>query len=396
MSRFYYAFLGSAYKLPLKFQSMTELITIKRDRYCYLFDYTNKLLYPCSETEFSKFKMTRELVSPISEYVNTISDIDKKLKLYSEISRDDVIDSLANVRHVSLEITENCNLKCVYCCYGNLYKKEFNFRRHEFTKDKIIDHLRVILILRKERDIKTAIRISFYGGEPLLRFDIIKACVDLSHQIQPDVDFSYGLTTNGLLLSKHIDYFVDNRFFLLISIDGGKENNSYRVDAFGNESFDQVHQTIESIYQNHHEYFETHISFSTVLHNKNNCIDTTDFFAKWNKRPSYGFVSTINAKRSHRLKEISKSHNYTNLELTQFKEKYPDAFKELFPYVHQDLTHWDSNSSCDYNDIKEVITSNKFYYPGKSCFLFANKVFVTVNGDLLPCERISRKFLFAN
>lgn len=44
------------------------------------------------------------------------------------------------------------------------------------------------------------------------------------------VNFQYNMTTNGVLLHKHIDYLVENGFRLLISLDGDKINHSYRIN----------------------------------------------------------------------------------------------------------------------------------------------------------------------
>ena len=49
--------------------------------------------------------------------------------------------------------------------------------------------------------------------------------------------FSFSMTTNALLLHKYMDFLKDNDFYLLISLDGDKENNGYRVDKVNENSF---------------------------------------------------------------------------------------------------------------------------------------------------------------
>ena len=49
--------------------------------------------------------------------------------------------------------------------------------------------------------------------------------------------FQFSMTTNALLLDKHIEYFVEHDFHILISLDGNKENTAYRVDKKGKPVF---------------------------------------------------------------------------------------------------------------------------------------------------------------
>jgi len=73
--------------------------------------------------------------------------------------------------------------------------------------------------------------IAFYGGEPLLRFDLIKNIIELVKNYGKFEKFAYNFTTNGTLLSDHvIKYMVKNNIGVLISLDEPKQiHNRYRV-----------------------------------------------------------------------------------------------------------------------------------------------------------------------
>lgn len=56
---------------------------------------------------------------------------------------------------------------------------------------------------------KKKVYIAFYGGEPLLEFELIRKCVHYAQSIMPGKEIEYSMTTNGTLLNKEvIEYLV--------------------------------------------------------------------------------------------------------------------------------------------------------------------------------------------
>ena len=75
---------------------------------------------------------------------------------------------------------------------------------------------------------KTNIWVGFYGGEPLLAFDDIRSLVEYTKEKELLLNkVKFSMTTNGILLDKYIDFFVNNKFNILISLDGDEGNNAY-------------------------------------------------------------------------------------------------------------------------------------------------------------------------
>lgn len=77
------------------------------------------------------------------------------------------------------------------------------------------------------------------------------------------------MTTNAMLLDKYMDFLQEKEFRLLISLDGNEEGQGYRVDTRGNNSFPRVFHNIKLLQETYPEYFEKHVRFNAVLHNKN-------------------------------------------------------------------------------------------------------------------------------
>ena len=359
----------------------------------YLYDCNNKEIYPCSKQEYDKYvDIIKRNCSAECFSINDkefLEGNDRGEYSFPEVSEKHVLASLSTVSHITLEITENCNMQCVYCCYGSLYKDE---RSHRIAnKTEILNRLKTLLLLRKEINNFADLRISFYGGEPLLCFDIIKACVELSRNILPNVNLSFGMTTNGLLLKNHIAYLTANRFSIMISLDGNRRNNEYRVLKDGSESFDRVVESIDYVYCNYPIYFKENVRFSCVLHNKNHLLETLDFFSKWDKTPLFSLVTSSNAQnRDAFFTALTERKKYTKEELSVLSSKYPEAYNSYHLNKSLIVSKWQSD--CDEMCLHPMVETKK--YPGKSCFLFANKVFVTLDGAFYPCEKISRKYKF--
>lgn len=129
------------------------------------------------------------------------------------------IPAMEPIKHISLNVAQNCNLSCIYC-YG--VDGEYNQKglmRPE-TAFKAVDWL-----IEQSQDVKDLV-ITFFGGEPLLNFRLIKQVVpyarEKAQQHQKNVHFS--ITTNGTLLTKEaIEYFNENKFSVVISFDGDLE-----------------------------------------------------------------------------------------------------------------------------------------------------------------------------
>lgn len=371
-------------------------IPIHHDSLYYLYNCANKEIQPCSKQEYNTcldyLQLEGENNSSEKKDVNDLSfAADNKFEKfqYSDVTKEMALRSLSNVDHITLELTEKCNMQCVYCCYGKLYKDE---RSHVVSsKNSIVNNLRTLLDLRRNSNNLSDLRISFYGGEPLLYFDVIKECVELSRNILPDVNLSFGMTTNGLLLKKYIDFLVANKFSILISLDGNRRNNEYRILKDGTASFNQVVNNVEYIFKKHPDYFINCVNFSTVLHNKSNILEALDFFSHWKKIPHFSLVTTSNAQNKDAFfNALTERKEYSKDELAIIEKNYPDVFSSFHLNKSLIISKWQNDGIENCSPVFE----DKRLYPGKSCFLFSNRVFVTLDGTLYPCEKISRKFKF--
>jgi uncharacterized protein len=132
-------------------------------------------------------------------------------------------------------ISQTCNLRCSYC-YGD--KGKFGSEGACMTKEVAEKAIR--FLVEKSKIINSQyFLITFFGGEPLLNFELIKFVIEFNKTEYPDKEFTYTFTTNGTLFTHEIiDYIKSNNVSILISIDGDKKiHDSSRVFEDGKGSF---------------------------------------------------------------------------------------------------------------------------------------------------------------
>lgn len=310
-----------------------------------------------------------------------------------------IIEAVANTPQIVFETTDACNLNCKYCLYGELYSS-YGERHARFLSSKLaILFLDSLFKLWESNIVQSARKftfISFYGGEPLLNMSFIKDVVSFVNQKKMIHDFGFTMTTNGILLDKHIDFFVENQFDILVSLDGNEFNNSYRVYKNGEPSFNQLTKNLEYIRDTYPDYFDKCISFNAVLHDRNSIQEIVDFFkSNYGKIPTIGEMNPTGVDSCKRdtfnkmFKTSEDSFNVaeqTNLLLSELGSK-AKLYKSLHRYVQCYSSHYFES----YLDLLRDKDLPKL--PTGTCIPFSKKIFITVNGEILPCERIPHNFI---
>lgn len=308
---------------------------------------------------------------------------------------------LANTPQITFEVTDACNLNCVYCGYGKLYGNHDdreNKKLDIFKATNFLDYVVNLWDSPLNQSYNKTITLSFYGGEPLLNMPFIQAVVDYSKNIQSKTrNIIFSMTTNGLLLHKFIDFLVENEFSLLISLDGDVFCNSYRVYKDGQESYKKVVDNIHLIRSKFPDYFVQKVRFNAVLHNRNSLAIITRFFRdKYSKVPSIGALNDVGIRPEMQHEFMKMYHN--TFDSLFSAENYGELESELFlsaPTYRSATVYLFQSSENIFNNYNELLfgKSNKTKsYPTGTCIPFNKKVFVTVNGKILPCERIGHQF----
>ena len=143
------------------------------------------------------------------------------------------------VKALCLHIAHDCNLSCRYCFAGEgkYHGKEPELMSYEVGK-AALDFLVANSGSRRN------LEVDFFGGEPLLNFDVVKKLVAYGRSLEEahGKHFRFTLTTNGVLLSDEVMEFANREMDnVVLSIDGRKEvNDRMRPFAKGAGSYDLI------------------------------------------------------------------------------------------------------------------------------------------------------------
>jgi MoaA/NifB/PqqE/SkfB family radical SAM enzyme len=132
------------------------------------------------------------------------------------------IDSM-ELSNLAFILTDRCNFDCAYC-----YESKGPWRLDPRTLVRAIELFRPYFA----RDCT----ISFYGGEPLLAFDLIQKAVAHIRALpaREGSTIRFSLTTNGSLLSDDILGFLSrHRFLISLSFDGLAQDISRKPGSYG-------------------------------------------------------------------------------------------------------------------------------------------------------------------
>ena len=318
----------------------------------------------------------------------------------ARVSGVQILNQIRNLHQLTFEVTDACNLNCTYCGYGSFYggyDSRVNKKMSFSTARRIIDYLTDIWLQDKNVSLATTMYISFYGGEPLLNMRLINQVVDyVSSRDTKGVSFVYSMTTNAILLDRYMKYLVEKGFKLLISLDGSRDNHSYRITKTGKNSFDTVIRNVEALRNEYPEYFHDNVNFNSVIHNRNSVEDVYRFFQEeFGKKPMLSELNTTGIIPGKR-EEFLKTYRNVNESLHQ-SENYERINEDLFtgsPDIRSlalFIMNYSGNTFQRYGDLLNS-GGEQYKLPTGTCFPFSRKMFVTVNGKILPCERISHKY----
>ncbi|MSS64764.1 thioether cross-link-forming SCIFF peptide maturase [Velocimicrobium porci] len=149
------------------------------------------------------------------------------------------------VKALCLHIAHDCNLKCRYCfAEEGEYKGRRALMSYEVGK-KALD----FLIANSGN--RHNLEVDFFGGEPLMNFDVVKQLVAYGREQEKihNKNFRFTLTTNGLLLNDDIMEFANKEMAnVVLSIDGRKEVHDYmRPARNGKGSYDVILPKFEKL-----------------------------------------------------------------------------------------------------------------------------------------------------
>ena len=188
----------------------------------------------------------------LQEIEDALADIDELAEqgmLFTEDAADHTMfDSReAVIKAMCLHVAHDCNIRCEYC-FGD---------KGAFQGDRCLLSLetgkKAIDFLIRQSGSRHNLEIDFFGGEPLLNFDIVKKLVDYGRSVEQEYhkNIRFTITTNGVLLDdEKIKYIDENMVNVILSIDGRPEvNDRMRHTANGKGTYEIIIKNYKNFIQ---------------------------------------------------------------------------------------------------------------------------------------------------
>lgn len=386
---------------------MTKTFIHKSDNNnVYLYDDQRRLsmlIHPEFEKNFNNSIHIDPYYSKKKDYLSKYGFFTDSKNVDFKILEESVVkDSIINTKQIVFEVTDSCNLNCTYCALGELYDGYDKRIGKKINISYSINLLKYIFD-NKPKNKFSKLYISFYGGEALLNMDFIKRIVDISKQLnsKKEIEIEYSITTNATLIHKHIDFLAQNKFELLVSLDGNEENHSYRVFAKSKKnSFHKVIENIDLIQKKYPEYFKEYINFNAVLHDKSSVKDIYEFiYTRYHKIPRISELNTRNIKveKIELLKNMFRRKWESEVEFQDGESELSKITRSSMS-LYSELTDFLKFISINYylSHINALFLVDEEFLPTNTCTPFSKKIFLTNRNKLLPCEKINYKYSLGN
>jgi len=294
-----------------------------------------------------------------------------------------------HLSHLILNITEQCNQRCTYCIFSGNYPGQRTHNNSFMTWE--IAQNSIDYFLQRARTDKKSI-ISFYGGEPLLNWKLVKKCINYTIKRNTLDKLVITIGTNLTLCTNDIiDFLIHNNVELFVSLDGHSSiHNRARVFSNGKETHAKVLKILRKIKEKSAEYFYNKVSIFCTFDKNNDLLEifeyfSADFFRNLSvqinpiSETGTGFYKvTKNNQRNYRRSLNILLDRYLESLYHKKPFNYPLFFK-IFPNVFSVLP------KRHIGIISTLTRPNHVCVPGKA------RLFVSSSGIFYPCDNFYPK-----
>ena len=287
--------------------------------------------------------------------------------------RDSVIKALC------LHVAHTCNLNCEYCFAGQgKYHGEDAIMSFEVGKAALD-------FLVKNSGTRKNLEVDFFGGEPLVNFDVVKRLVAYARSIEKETGkhFRFTLTTNGVLLDDDVIDFLNKEMNnVVLSLDGRKEiNDAKRKRLDGKGSYDIIVPKFQNFVKKRgdKEYYIRGTFTRNNLDFTNDIFHMLDLgFKELSMEPVVSKPDTEYALREEDLSLIYEQYEILAKEMIKRRRE-----GNPFTFYHYMIDL--SGGPCIYKRITGCGSGTEY-------------LAVTPNGDFYPCHQFvgDKNFLMGN
>ena len=257
-------------------------------------------------------------------------------------------------------VTQECNLRCTYC-----YIEKRPATISLTTARSVVDFIFNRSVLSAED-----IDIGFFGGEPLMKLDLIKKITELiyAHPLYDEERVNLSIVTNGTIFSKKLAEFVKkNSISLGISCDGPPHiHDKFRLSKSGRKTSHRVERNI----------VRANIELGGVMVN---AVYHPDTFLQ--------LPETVEYFRSLGTRQIYLSPDYS----ANWKMEHAMVLTDIYDRIGELYVKYYAEGQpvfISILDSKIAVILRGGYAPQDRCSMGHGEFAFTPTGDVYPCERL--------
>ncbi len=313
----------------------------------------------------------------LSELLEDIEELRKSGQLWSE----DIFEEAASemkikqsvLKAICLHVAHGCNMDCEYCFAG---KGDYS------GKSGIMDietGKRALDFLVENSGGRKHLEVDFFGGEPLINWDVCKQLVAYGRELEKKYDkiFNFTLTTNGVLIDEDVIEFTNKEMGnVVLSLDGRRETHDrMRHSKTGEGTFDKIIDNfkalVDSRLDNAERSKEYYMRGTYTAYNKDFAADVLAMadmgFKETSIEPVVSDPDVPYALHEEDLPALKEEYEKLALEML---ERYKNGDDFTFYHYMLDLT----GGPCIYKRVA-------------GCGVATEYLAVTPTGDLYPCHQ---------
>jgi len=280
------------------------------------------------------------------------------------------------IKAMCLHVAHDCNIRCKYC-----FASQGDFKRLRSIMSLDVGK-EALLYLAKNSGNHYNLEVDFFGGEPLLNFEVVKDLVHYGRSIEKkyNKNFRFTITTNGLLLNDEINEFLNEHMDnVVLSIDGRPEvNDQLRVFSDGSGTYDKIIPKYDKLIESRKGLYYVRGTFTKFnLDFSEDIFHLADLgYESLSIEPVVTDPSNDYALAENDLEKIF--YEYDRIADEYIDRKLNDN-ENLFNFFHYNIDM--DNSPCF---LKKV----------RGCGAGLEYIAVTPNGDIYPCHQFVEKEAF--
>jgi uncharacterized protein len=353
-----------------------------------------------TNTSMSQYHATKFVTTEMMSALAEILVLYEEGMLFTPDNYEDYITEIKErptvVKALCLHVAHACNLACRYC-----FADEGGYHGEKSLMSFDIGKQALDFLIANSGN-RTNLEVDFFGGEPLLNWEVVKQLVTYGRSMEEPSQkkFRFTLTTNGILLTEELFDFINKEMSnVVLSIDGRREvNDRMRLKPDGSGSYDDIIEKFQKLAESrqHKNYY---VRGTFTRHNLDFTEDVLHLAEKGFKHisiePAVSLTDSVNENQNKTLeKTLARTPDFA-IRL----EDLPAICAEYDRLAQKIIARHEAGQPINFFHFMLDLTGGPCVAKRLSgCGAGTEYLAVTPRGDLYPCHQFADQpeFLMGN